>query len=452
MKDGDQPTETLTLRATALAYGGECIAVAEGPSQFTKKVLVAGVIPGEVFDARIVREEKRLARAELVALRCPGPERVVPPCPYFGACGGCDLQHMTIAVQRREKLAMVRDTLAYQGGLVARNGVHLLGPDLPEYGYRRRLTLHVNRSGEIGFYRAGTGDVVAIDRCLLAREKINAALQAVRTVIPYFNGALRSVILEESEREEFGNQVSLGFILDDEGFTIGLDMEGAVPAGRFAGLQDALSSIASQYIYTVRCRQRELLHNRVSSSTPIGHFSQVNPEANELLIEKVSELLLEPTSFHATKATPSAANGITDLYAGYGNFALALAARGISVTAVEVDLVLARHGEQLAAAASLPIRFYGMSCEKFIARHRLTARVLLDPPRSGARALLDALLRPPVERIIYVSCNLPSLTRDLRVLASGGYELVETYLLDMFAQTHHVETISLLLRDRVIRP
>ena len=141
---------------------------------------------------------------------------------------------------------------------------------------------------------------------------------------------------------------------------------------------------------------------------------------------------------------------VTELYAGAGNFTLPLARQGAQVDAVEASRELVRFGETRARESGLGdrITFFRESCEKFCKTREFRECVLLDPPRSGAPAVVEKLLQSPqVKRLVYVSCYLPTLCRDMKALAEVGFKLERTYVIDMFAQTHHVETISVMVRE-----
>jgi 23S rRNA (uracil1939-C5)-methyltransferase len=170
---------------------------------------------------------------------------------------------------------------------------------------------------------------------------------------------------------------------------------------------------------------------------PSGHFSQVNEEGNAELRAAVVERVSN--------------REVLELYAGAGNFSLALAQRGHTVTAVEADAELVRYGKREALSHGLAesLNFQHSSCEKFMkSAHVLPKTLLLDPPRGGAKAALERIAARGVEEVVYVSCNLPTLARDLGLLAAQGFEVQEVLVIDMFAQTHHVETVSTAVMAR----
>ena len=168
----------------------------------------------------------------------------------------------------------------------------------------------------------------------------------------------------------------------------------------------------------------------------VGHFSQVNEAGNAVLQTLV-------------KSCFTSGEDILDLYAGAGNFSFPLAEMGCKVRAVEVDPVLVKNGKQIAAGLALSgsIEFFESSCERYVTREKIPPAVLLDPPRAGAKGVVVNLDPKRTRKIVYVSCNLPSLSRDLGILVEKGYVLERVSVVDMFSQTHHVETVSILRAD-----
>ncbi len=412
-------TPTVTLRAAALAYGGSfvCDLVDGPPALKGMKFFVRGVVPGEVFTAEIVAKHKSYIEARLQNLEDESGDRVEPECPYFNVCGGCDLQYMSIQAQRDAKREMVETTLSKHGGGIPINGVILIGQDLPAFNYRRRVALHVSETGQVGFYRQQTREVVPIAKCLLALPPINEALLQLNQINEELGKSVSQVQLDLHHDKVFAV-----FLLREDG-----------------NWKERLLSLTSKRFANMllRYKRRTVYYQEdfkeVPNFVPAGHFSQVNQEANQILIERVV------SSFKAPE--------ITEFYGGSGNFSFPLAQAGKKIDVVEIDEALVKFGQDRASQLGLGanINFIKASAEAYLKRSKLHDSVLLDPPRSGA---LDVARKMPenVQQIVYVSCNLPSLCRDLKVLREHGLSLLSTEVLDMFPQTHHVETISRLER------
>ncbi|MCO6429427.1 MAG: class I SAM-dependent RNA methyltransferase [Deltaproteobacteria bacterium] len=410
--------DDVLLQVEGLAYGGEAVAkvIAGPPAQIGKKALIAFAVPGELVSARIDEDGQRLIRASLLEVKRAAEERCSPPCPYFTKCGGCDLQHMQIEKQRSAKLDMVSSTLRAKAGITPLQSAELLGEGLPAFRYRRRVHVHITPAGAIGFNRRGSGEVVDIDDCLLMSENLAAAFRELRAIAPRLGPSAASISLEES-----GEAVNLIVRLRERSAE-----ENAA---------DKVAELLSGHPGGVKVFRRGVLLFESEAPAQAGHFSQVNNVANEKLIGKVVELALD--------------SPITELYAGAGNLSIPLALRGRKVTAVEVEPSLVRAGEENLSRLKLQsrIRFVEMSCERYLKANSVEPCVILDPPRAGAKNIIEQISAPHVRQIIYVSCNLPTLARDLAMLKDRGLTLRRLYVLDMFPQTHHVETISELVRN-----
>jgi 23S rRNA (uracil1939-C5)-methyltransferase len=399
----------------ALAHGGASIgSIVEGPPELIgKKAFVRDTIPGERVTAEIVKDDKSFVTANLVSIGTPSSARMTPRCAYVGTCGGCDLQHMSIEKQREAKRHMVETTLARHAKVEPRCGVKLRGHQLPAFSYRKRIALHLDEAGQLGFYRRGSGAVVDIDSCALAVEPINKVMQRLRTVSTNLTRYVEGVVLED-RADDVGVLLKLR-----PGAPLSFP-ELAVVREVFPALQIEESGFAPE-------------DGDQQGDDALGHFSQVNALGNQELVAEVLERA------HGDE--------LTELYAGSGNFTLPLAKRGAAVTAVESDPLLVKLGTKLAALDGLSerIRFVQDSCERFVRRHELKPTVLLDPPRSGARGILSAIKPALTKRIVYVSCSVPTLSRDLKQLTEMGYSTESVTVIDMFAQTHHIETVTTLI-------
>jgi len=406
----------ITAKALSLAYGGALVCEVTSPPELCgKKAFIRQTVPGEEIELVIESEQKNLINGKLLNILKPSPDRIQPKCEVFGVCGGCDLQHMNLSAQRKAKREMVESMLRRQAKINATEGVLLLGEDLPGYAYRRRIGLHIDTLQNIGFYRSGPGDVIDIDRCPLATDPINAALKKLRTHAQSLQGVAGLTL------EEHGEDVGVLLKLREDVKKISKE--------ELAPVLNTFADVTVTHFEKTVFEQKNQLKS--SSSTTIGRFSQVNEIANNVLVD-----------FVVAKISPGP---VTDLYAGSGNFSIPLAQAGHVVNAVEADSVLCKAGSDQASALGLTeIKFHQNTCSRYFNNAKPDENVLLDPPRSGAREIISRLSPKQVNQIVYVSCNLPTLTRDLKDLIASGYTLKSVHVLDMFPQTHHVETISVL--------
>ena len=398
------------VQVLALAHGGASICSARDAG---KKVFVRYAIPGEDLEVRIDTEEKNFCTGTLLRVITPSPARVTPPCPYFGACGGCDAQQIEITKQRALKLAMIRDALRYQAGVKTIEPV-LRGAELPAFSYRNRIGLHLSAAGVLGFYRPGTREALKIDECLICDATINSALTALQPLAKELAPTIAKIVVEHQEREPH-------LVLNVR--------EEFGPNDPALAEAHALLSRSFRQIRFI-CGGQEIFFGP-RTAHPAGHFSQVNAAGNQILIQLVLGHL---------DNTP-----LTELYAGSGNFTIPLAAKGIEVTAVEIDQALVDYARSRLTELGLSsrVRFEISSCEKYVRSAQLAKTVLLDPPRIGAKEIVKRIDPQHTARVIYVSCGLPTLCRDVQILGSRGFELKSIEFVDMFPQTHHVETVSI---------
>jgi 23S rRNA (uracil1939-C5)-methyltransferase len=399
-------------------HGGEGVARIEG-----KAVFVPGALPDERVVLRVVDDRARWARAALVEVVDPSPDRVAPPCPYVPACGGCDLQHARPAAQRALKTRVVREQLERLGGITDPPVADCLavGPDL---GYRTHAQLHAAPDGRLGFHRAGSHDVVPIDRCLVLTD----AAQAVRDEVGDGTGAVE-VAVRAHQRT---------------GTAAAALTPGAGPLELPEGRADLL--LAQPDGRTVAIRGDGMLEEQVAGLTYRFHadaFFQVTTDGAEALVE------------HVLAAVGDVGGALVwDLYAGVGLLSLPLARAGAEVIAVEGHARAADDARANGAAAGLELTVLAEPV------HAVTRRavagdavleppevVVLDPPRTGAgdRVVRNLLhLAPP--SIVYVACDVASLARDARALTEGGYQLTSAQPLDLFPMTHHVEVVATFAR------
>ncbi len=312
-----------------------------------------------------------------------GPDRVEPPCPYFGKCGGCQLQHMNEARQLIEKEKWVREIFQ---GMIPEEKIHSMIPSPKNWNYRRRVQFQISPDGEVGFYGWGSQKVVPIKECLIADERINAAIPMVQN-----------------------------------------------KAAEFLSTNKKPAELS--YEVTVQENEEVEIQRRGTDR----QFLQVNPEANQMLQEFLHASL--------EKNPP---RSVLELYAGSGNLTYALADEKISWTAVESNPLAVEEGRRKLGEKKDSIEWVLDSSAKFLKTKikKLPSfdLVLLDPPREGAGEIIPYLLQLKTSKICYVSCHPLSLKRDLKKLLAGGYGVEEMQPIDFFPQTMQVELVVAIKR------
>jgi 23S rRNA (uracil1939-C5)-methyltransferase len=437
-------TAEFPIAIETLAFGGSGVGRIDG-----KVCFVPYACPGDELRVRVVAEKRSFVTARIEEIVTPSPYRVQPPCPLFGSCGGCSWQHVDYPRQLEAKRLIAAEAM-WRGARVPADLVgETLASPLP-FGYRSRVQFKLHNAANglhIGFFRHATHFVEdAPQGCPIAMGVINDALRSLREVLATFPepAAIPQVNIDCAEQEVVG-------VVN----YIGGDTEGV--ASFFRSHRQALTPLTGLYLQTGRKSTLsrvwgdELLSYTMpdgrdeESSCTLGFrpggFSQVNAPQNRALLQRIRSL-----------AGLQGKERVLDLYCGNGNFSLPLAGEVGAITGVE------EYGDSIAAAQD-NCRCNGIGNAEFMvadatgAVRRLAADgrrfdlVILDPPRSGAGETVPELHRLRPEKIIYISCDPSTLARDCGVLAGKGYRVRTTVPVDMFPQTYHVESITLLERD-----
>ena len=377
------------LSIEKLVYGGDGLARENG-----QVVLTPFVLPGETVRAEVSRARNDLLRGRILDVISPAPQRIAPRCPYFLRCGGCHYQHAEYEYQLGQKRAILLEVLRRTGGIHYSGDVALVAG--APWEYRNRVQLHIS-AGAIGYFAAGSHALVPIDRCPISSPKLNDAIAVLARELP----GMRPF---EATLELFTNEREVQWRLQDR-----------APQPFVTLLRKLGTSAPIEY---GGCR--------VSRDT----FFQVN----RFLVDRLVDLAV----------AGSGGCEAMDLYAGAGLFTLPLARRFEQVIAVEASPSAFRDLEHNASASGiLNLATHNETAEA----HLMTVReapdlVVADPPRAGLGKLAVkelCRLRPP--RLTLVSCDPPTLARDLRPLLAAGYGIGEMILVDLFPQTAHFETI-----------
>ncbi len=380
------------LQIERFAHRGEAIGRLDGVVVF-----VVGAIPGEEVVVHIFQRKPDYLRGRLLEVVTPSPDRTVPPCPYFGVCGGCQLQHVLYPRQLALKQEVVSDQLRRLGGLTEPPVRPTLGMEVP-WLYRNHARFSALYDGTLGFTMTASRRLIKIGYCLLMHQQINEALAVLQ-------GHCRRL-----------HNVSIRY-----GFHTGQ----LLVAPRIKAVEPRLPT--GQPFY-----EEELLGRRFRIAA--ASFFQVNSPQAATLVRLVQERLALPPG-----------GTLVDAYCGVGTFAVLLAAGADRVVGIEESaaaLADARHN-----ARDLPnVEFRLGAVEDVLpALEGHVDAVVVDPPRAGCRPeVLAALIARRPSRVVYVSCESATLARDLRVLVDGGFALLEVQPVDMFPQTFHVENVATL--------
>jgi 23S rRNA (uracil1939-C5)-methyltransferase len=442
--------DTLELVVDDLAFGGDGVGRADG-----YVIFVRGGLPGDRLRVTLTEARARYGRATLDAVLTPSPDRVTAPCPYFGRCGGCRLQHFAYPAQLAFKERQVRECLARLGGV----GAFELRPILPApepYGYRNKMEFTVTDDA-VGLHAAERYDVVLdIDRCLLQSEPMNALLDELRRQVRARGlsvwdpraerGLLRFAAVREGRRtgEAMVNIVAAA-----------PDVEALVPVAealraRVPSTTSVVLNVNDTKASVAVGSEEHLLLGRDHITESLGGLTfRVSAAAffqtNTAQAERLFALVLDACELDGSETA-------LDLFSGTGAISLLLARRarhvyGIEVSATAVaDAVRNAQANGIANCTFLPGEVRHVLPR--LAAEGVTASVVVaDPPRAGFHPkALGALVALAPTTIVYVSCNPATLARDLGDLVRQGYRLQWVQPVDMFPQTPHIEAVARLTR------
>jgi 23S rRNA (uracil1939-C5)-methyltransferase len=424
------PGVELELTCDKAIAGGRMLARFQG-----QVVLVAGAIPGERVLARIDRVARQVAYGETIRVLIPDPDRRAAG--GDRACGGSVYAH----IRYPRQLSLKADVIADAFGRIAKLPLAHRVPvaPSPEDGYRMRARLHV-RDGRIGFFREGTHELCeagATGQLLPATLDLLSAVSAGVGNRPL--GAVRAIEVVEN--------------VPADQRVLHVEVDPDLPAADLRWLAD-LGGVTGLTWSPEHSRGAELVAGRpavtdcIRIEQPSGEAGTVTLRHHVRSFFQGNRWLLQDLTARVLRQVPD--GDVVDLYAGVGLFGVCLAARGASVVAVEGDDASAADLEANAAPYATRIRAHAAPVEEYLRRppDRPGATVVVDPPRTGmSRAAVAGLLRRGAPRVVYVSCDLATLARDVRSFIDRGYALEHLEALDLFPNTAHVETLAVLARD-----
>ena len=437
------------ITLTGVAHGGEAV------GRVGDVVAFVGLgLPGERVAAEVVERKPRFVRARVTEVLDASPRRVTAPCPIFGTCGGCHWQHAAYPAQLDFKTQVLRDQLERIGKFSDPPVGEAVASPL-EWHYRNTVQLvpgALDREEAVVpswvgpatagrllcFQRAHSHDLVPVEHCYISDELINRTLAAGAwgELDSRAWAALRSIQVRVAP--ERAVQITLAHAQRLDRAALRRFVEAtrrALPALAGVLTADARGGTAAPVWGDVGLSYRVAGYDL---RVPADAFVQVNLGAAEGLVECVLNGL-----------EPRASDTVLDAYAGTGTFTLPLAAQAAAVVALESHRAAAHANAGNAARAGLAnVAVQPVPAEQGVGRlHGGVDLVVLDPPRRGCSAeVLDGVVRLAPRRVAYASCEPSTLARDLRRLADAGYRLLESRVVDLFPQTYHLESVSVLER------
>ncbi|HYX33838.1 MAG TPA: class I SAM-dependent RNA methyltransferase [Oligoflexus sp.] len=415
--------ERITLTLDSVAFGGDALTRHDGKVYF-----VADALPGETVTADVYQDKERFAKARVFQRVTPPVYAVDAPCPYADRCGGCQWQRVPYPMQQTWKAGFIEDALQRIGGIPTGSYPFVMqaSPDALHYRNRIEVKWQVLPDGSVhlGYFAKGSHDLVRIERCFIADDRINDVLK-------------RCLILRFPPRERpFHTSLEFQVVADGRVLVSGFD---EAPGFR-QDFQEAVQKdpgLAAKL--SVDPREFVLLEEweGLRFYTRAGQFQQVNLPANRFLRGWVRDFARAHQVTHAV-----------DLYCGSGNLSLALARDGIKVFGVE------------AFAPSIEAAVYNADANNLVSAHYATGDaqeirtlfpqlpavdlLIVDPPRRGLAEAIEPIVQLGAHQMIYVSCDPNTLARDLKMMLAAGYQLEQVMGLDFFPQSFHVETVCVL--------
>ena len=431
----------MELTIEKMIYGGDGLArlAPHSPERRSKTVFIPFVLPGERVQAALVEDRPGFARAQLEKVLKASPARTPAPCPYFASCGGCHYQHTSYDEQLLLKAEILRETLRRTAKIEL--AVQLQVHPSPPFGYRNRTRFHVQVKPEfaIGYFRHGSHELLPVRECPISSPLINRALEhlwkigtakALANVVeiePFTNGNDDDLLLEIYLRQDSTVNEDL------RGFTT--QLVSSIPALRgvvaFSGASSNRRSSSDRAEVLFGLQSLRYAVAGESYQVSAGAFFQTNRHLAERIVEvaigqRRGKLAL-------------------DLYSGVGLFALPLARRFDRVIAVESSPISA---QDLKTNLPATAKVSHQSTEAYLAgvAGKLRPELMVaDPPRAGlGPRVCESIARLRPKEMVYVSCDPATLARDLKQLTASGLRISEMHLLDLFPQTFHIETCTVL--------
>ncbi len=431
----------MRLVIESLAYGGAGVASADDG----RIVFVEGACPGDTVEAVLTEEHPRFLKARISTILEASPDRVQPPCPYFGECGGCQWQHVTYEAQLLAKQRAIADALVRIGREDA-PAVAEVAASPDQYGYRNKVELSVAttpRGPSLGFARHGSAEIVPIDECQLLPK---AARRAPRSL----SGALRYL---SSRTQTAPERVTIR-VARDGGVEVDIwTAPGAFPRslaakviGDAVGAKTVTRVIAKGEKEARRVSRVEVLVGPGAWRERLGGYRYVVSAPSFFQVNTRAAEILQTVTLAAAAVDDTST--VADLYAGVGTFTLPLAAAAGEVIAVESSAHALGDLRRNLDEARLDAEVIPGDAARELPALEGIDTVVVDPPRAGlsneaGRALIET--RPA--RIVYVSCDPTTLARDIRLLRDSGYQLASVTPVDLFPQTYHVESVATLTNE-----
>lgn len=435
-----------TVTITAQGTNGEGITHIDDYTIF-----IPDTISGDEIITKITKLNKSYGFGKLIKIITPSPDRVIPPCPDFYKCGGCQIMHMSYDSQCNFKTKLVHDALSRIGGIEC--DVKFNPAPSPER-YRNKMVFPFSVDGNWGFYSARTHNVVQLEDCLLGDNLNKDILNCVRDFykeekLPFYNEEKHTGILRRVFTRVSAKTGEMMVVISQNGKTIP-HRERLI--FNLRQISDRITSV----ILNINDKKTNLVLGDKNitiygkdtlEDDLLGYSYEISPHSffqiNHAQTEKLYEKALEFADIKETSV-------VYDLYCGIGTISLSAAKYAKKVIGIEIVPDAIKNANENAKRNNITnAEFYCGAAEniapKLLKQGDSPEVVILDPPRKGSdEKTLSAIINASPERIVYVSCNPATLARDVKYLSENGYELTKAEAFDLFPNTTHVESVVLL--------
>ncbi|MFM2318388.1 MAG: rRNA ((1939)-C(5))-methyltransferase RlmD [Pseudomonadota bacterium] len=435
---GVQNSPLVEAEITALTLEGKGVARVDG-----KTVFIDGALPEEKVAFRYTSYKANYDEGRVETVLTASPHRVEPQCQHFAICGGCSWQHISLEAQIRYKQQILLDNLQHIGKVQPETVFEPLTAD--GWAYRRKARLGARwvrkkQQALVGFREKTGGLIAEISRCEVLHPLVGERITALQQLVTSMEARETLPQIEVAIGDE---EVAALVVRHMEPLSAG-DTEKLLNFAREFRFELYLQPAGPQTVHKVY-GSGDLFYAHPSFDTRVQFapldFIQVNQALNRKMVIRALELL-------ELKSTDT----VLDLFCGLGNFTLPLARQAAQVIGVEGDAAMVERARAAAQANGIQNTDYyacnlmadDLSKEPWLKRSY--DRILLDPPRAGAKEVIPHLAKLKAERMVYVSCDPATLARDAGELVNQGYKLVGAGVMDMFPHTAHVESIAVFVR------
>jgi 23S rRNA (uracil1939-C5)-methyltransferase len=454
--------DTLELRIEKMVYGGRALAFHNGMAIFVDKA-----VPGESVFARVIRVKRDFAEARLLEVLNVSPHRAIAPCPYNNYCGGCNWQFIDYEKQLEYKHGFVEDSL-HHIGKVAGVSIHPVLPSPQILGYRNKMEFSFSdrrwllpadegkndRHIALGLHVPGTFDkIIDLEGCLLQKDRGNEIMREVKRYVkgselPAYGlrshqGFWRYLMLRHSH---YFDEWMVNVVTSEER---GAALEPLIPIlrNRFGEIASLVNNINTRRGGTAVGEWERILAGRGNIRDKIGEFTfeisahsffQTNTAMAEKLYQRVKDF-----------ASLTGKETVFDLYCGIGTVSLFLASMASRVIGMDIsDSATGDAGRNCKSNGIDNCEFLCGDVKALLSQIGIHPDlVITDPPRAGMhKKVIDQINQLLPDKIIYISCNPSTLARDVALL-KDQYRVEEVQPLDLFPNTHHVESVARLERN-----